>query len=214
MVLVEEFSVTVVPLFVTHYHRADQPPFQNLSDLDGQRLVGVLADLDSAEVRQRSSRRFGPRYMALRRATEARARQLFIDRGGAPVRTAPHYFVLGSSSWFAGLYRDPAQVLLPLSELPSAVTSATWGDSVSALGLGVPLGLPAPDPAHADRVYRLDELSALVAEHGLPTGRTPESASGYTGHQRTLVDTYIEVQLWADDPVDRFLHQQRSDHHI
>lgn len=160
----------------------------------------MLAALDTPEVRQLWSRRFGPRYMALRRATEARARELFTDRGGSPVRTAPHYLVLGSSAWFAGLYRDPAQVRLPLSELPSAVTSATWGDSINALGLGVPLGLPAPDPAHADRMYRLDELAALVVEHGLPSDVAPETPAGYTGHQHTLLDNYIEIQLWADDP--------------
>lgn len=86
-----------------------------------------------------------------------------------------------------------------------------WGDSISALGLGVPLGLPAPHPAHADRVYRLDDLAALVAEHGLPANAAPETTAGYTGHQHTLLDAYIEIHLWADDPIDGILQQQRSD---
>lgn len=163
-----------VPVFVTHYHRAGRRSFLSLSDLDEEQLAAVLAELATPEQGALSSRRFGPRYMALRRATEARARDLFIAAGGRPQRSAPHYFILGASAWFAGLYRDVAEVCLPLAALPADVTSATYADSITAMGLGVPLGLPAPDPEHADRVYRLEELEDLIARYGLPHDAAPE----------------------------------------
>lgn len=131
----------------------------------------MLAELATPEYQASSSRRFGPRYMALRRATERRARDLFIAAGGKPERSSPHCFVLGSSQWFAGLYRDVAEVRLLLSALPAESTSATYADSITALGLGVPLGLPAPNPDHADRVYRLEDLEQLIARFGPPSGR-------------------------------------------
>lgn len=194
-----------MPDHVTHYHRADRLPFLNLSDLPAAELTSVLADLGSPASRALSARRFGPRYMELRQATEARARQLFIDRGGRPRRSAPHYFVLGSSAWFAGLHIDVAEVRLPLVDLPPDVTSATAGDSISALGLGVPLGVPAPDPAGADRVYRLSELPRLWARRVPSNDVVPAHPAGYRGHQQTLVDAYVEIQLWSDEPVRGYL---------
>ena len=193
--------VSGIPSFVTHYYRAGRRPFLNLSDLSEPELSAVLTQLATPAHQAMSARRFGPRYMALRRATELRARDLFITAGGKPQRSSPHYFVLGSSEWFAGLYRDVAEIRLPLTSLPDESTSATYLDSITALGLGVPLGLPAPDPNHADRIYRLDELDELIARSGLPSGAAPKDAAGYAGHQHRRVDTYIEIQLWSDEAV-------------
>ena len=196
----EDGPANRVPAFVTHYYRADRRPFLNLSDLDGEQLASVLAELATPEDRTLSERRFGRRYMDLRRATEARARDLFIAAGGRPERTTPHYFVLGTSAWFAGLYRDVAAIRLPVADLPPSVTTATYGDSISAMGLGVPLGLPEPE-AHAGRLYRIEEVEDLVARYGLPDDTPPKGRDGYTGHQHQRVDAYIEVQLWSDEPV-------------
>ncbi len=85
--------------FATHYYRADRTPFLNLSDLAPTQLEQVLVDLKSPHSAAQSARRFGARYMHLRRATEL-ARRLFIDRGGQPKRLPPHYFILGENDWF------------------------------------------------------------------------------------------------------------------
>ena len=197
----QDGPVNVVPTFVTHYHRAGHPPFLNLSDLPEEQLKSVLAELAAPEQQEVSARRFGPRYMALRRATEARLRERFTAAGGRPQRRAPHYFVLGESVWFAGLYLDLAEVRLPLSALPSDVTSVTYADGITAMGRGVPFGLPAPDPNHADRVYHLEELDDLIARYDRPADAAPDGLAGYTGHQHHRVDIYVEIQLWSDEPV-------------
>lgn len=183
------------------YYRADRRPFLNLSDLAEPQIAAVLTGLADPEQQALSFRRFGPRYMALRRATERRARDLFIAAGGMPERSSPHYFVLGSSDWFAGLYRNVAEVRLPLATLPVESTSVTYADSITALGLGVPLGLPAPDPNHADRVYPLQDLEQLIARLGPPSNAAPQDPAGYDGYQKHRVEAYIEVQLWSDEPV-------------
>lgn len=178
--------MTAVPGFVTHYHLPDRRPFLNLSDSTEQELAAALADLEQPAQQALSSRRFGPKYMALRRATEQRARDLFIAAGGDPQRASPHYFVLGSSDWFAGLYRDAAEVRDPLTALPAQSTSLTYADSITALGVGIAMGLPAPDPDLADRIYRLDELEQLVGRLGLPKGAAPANQHQYAGHQHGL----------------------------
>lgn len=188
-------SVTADGRFVTHYHRADRRPFLNLGEVDDADVEAVLTGLVAG-----SRRRFGPRYLALRRATEARARELFVQAGGRPVRPHPHYFVLGESPWFAGLYDEPREVRVPLDRLPVEATSFTWVDSVTALGLGRDLGVPQPAEPERRRLHRIDELDLDVVD-ALP-GHGPD---GYEGYQRRLLEGYVEVQLWSDEPVARYL---------
>jgi len=178
---------------VTHYYRADRRPFQNLSDLADTDVDAVLAGLATG-----TRRRFGPRYLSLRRKTEARARALFVAAGGRPLRHHPHYFVLGDSLWFAGLYDDPRQVQLPLDRLPVEVTSFTWTDSITALGLGEQYGVPSPEPSKRG----LYPLTALDLERAAAVTQAAASLEHhYEGHQQRLLDHYVEIQLWSDDPV-------------
>ena len=183
--------------YATHYYRGDRRPFQSLSEVAEGDLVTVLAGLASG-----SRRHFGPHYLPLRRATEAHARDLFVAAGGHPVRRHPHYFVLGQSSWFGGLYDDPREVRIPLGQLPPDVTSFTWTDSITALGLGQRLGVPQPPEEWKRRLYRLDQLDLAVADASVV-----EATDGYEGHQTRLLDFYVELQLWADHPVAEYPSQ-------
>jgi len=177
--------------YATHYYRGDREPFQNLSEVEDGDVDAVLATLAGG-----SRRRFGPRYLKLRQATEARARDLFIEAGGHPIRNHPHYFVLGRSPWFAGLYDDPHDVRVLLSELPPEATSFTWTDSITALGLGTHLGVPQPAEPGKRALYRLDQLGLSTADFPVPS-----SGDAYEGYQQQLLDHYVEIQLWTDEPV-------------
>ena len=187
--------MTAESLFVTHYYRADRRPFANLSDLPDADIDAVLARLGTG-----SRRLFGPRYMALRRATQARMRDLFEEAGGHPVRRHPHYFVLGDSVWFADLYDEPRTVRLPLSRLPTEVTSFTWTDSFTALGLGQHLGVPLPPEEWQRGLHRLERLDpSRIA------GRSAGEDGPYEGYERRPLQHYVEVQLWSDEPVAELL---------
>ena len=187
--------------FVTHCYRADRPPFRSLSEVDSHDEATVLAGLAEG-----SRRRFGPRYLALRRATKDKARKLFVvqvvRRGRCrPERRHPNYFVLGDSLWFAGLYDHPQEIRVPLEQLPHASTSFTWVDSITALGLARDPGVPQPDEPWKKQVYGIDQLDVGEAE---ATAASADPAD-YEGHQWRLVDQYVEVQLWSDKPIRRYL---------
>jgi hypothetical protein len=177
-------------------------PFLNLSDLEGAELAAVLAEMEGLRRSGHQHRPFGPRYMALRRQTEARLRELFIARGGSPRRVSPHYFVLGASAWFEGLAPRMERVELALAALPDGQTTVTYPDSFVAMEAGLDLGL-APDrrPYHG-KVFLLAELSGLVESYGIPS---PPCDDGDRGWRRWPQETFIEVQLWADDPVRQYL---------
>ena len=192
--------------YVTHYFRADRAPFLNLPEVAPDRLDGVLADLaGTATDPARSRRRFGPRYLPLRRATEARARGLFVAAGGQPERDHPHYFVLGESAWFAGLYDDVREVRLPVAALPPTVTSFTCTDSITALGLGGSLGVPPPPPGSCRALHRWDERETVLGSGPTPEPPVAVPPGAYAGYPQRPVDCYVEVQLWADAPVAAYL---------
>jgi hypothetical protein len=140
--------------------------------------------------------------MDLRRRTEMRLLALFEQAGGRPERDAPHYFVLGESAWYRGLAPAMQATVVPLSELPSIVTSFTYPDSFTATGLIADFGLPyEPRPYH-HQAFRIEQLGEVVAQYGLP----PEEPDPvYEGYEHRPFEKYIEVQVWSDAPVERFL---------
>ncbi|MEM9202592.1 MAG: hypothetical protein AAGC53_13065 [Actinomycetota bacterium] len=195
-------SAAVVPSHVRHYYRRKRPPFLNLSDLPDDELEVVRARLVEEGRAGTNHRNFGPRYMELRRRTESKMRELFIEGGGEPERLAPHYFVLGQSSWFEGLSPDMAYVELPLGSLPDAQTSFTHPDSFTAMALGPDYGVPyEPRPCH-EQVFRLADLPAVVEQFGLPED---PGATGYEGYAGRPFEMYVEVQVWTDEPVAEHL---------
>jgi hypothetical protein len=187
---------------VTHYYLAGRRPFLNLSDLDDASLDAVLRELNDLRGAGKQHRPFGPRYMVLRRHTEARLRQLFIARGGKPARSSPHYFVLGESAWYEKLAPRTEHVQLPLSALPSDKTSVTYPDSFMAMGFGPEVGLIQESRPYHGKVFLLGELPRLIERYGIPSPSSSPEREAWTSWPR---EAYIEVQLWSDDPVRPFL---------
>lgn len=159
----------MVPDFITHYHPSEDAPFQSLSDVPEDELAPIIARL-AARYGAGSKRVFGRRYMAYRRATETKLKALFEAVGGRPERATPHYFVLGHSAWFAGLYADAGSVRFPLDAFAPHVVSFTYPDSFVAMRLGAAFGLPldAPQPYH-DQVFRIDQLESVVKAYSNPS---------------------------------------------
>ena len=196
----------VIPNFVTHYHPAEDAPFRNLCDAPADELPAILERLG----RRRATgfkRVFGRRYMDFRRKTEAKLKALFEQAGGRPERESPHYFILGESHWFAGLYPRPNHVRLPLAALPPATSSFTYPDSFVSMRLGPEFGLP-PDPPrpYHERVFHMHELQGIVKAYGLPHDETGDDA--YSDYHLRDFERYVEIQVWSDETVRAFLRDR------
>ena len=188
-----------MPDLVTHYYLPGRRPFLNLSDLDPGRLTVVLAELEALRSQGRQHRPFGPGYMPLRRLVESRLYEKFVASGGHPDRQAPHYFVLGESSWYASLGHDMRRVEIPLAALPPDKTSVTYPDSFIAM---TTTNAPAPGTAASERIYSLDDLPTLIDRHGLPAPTWHNTHHDWRTWPR---EAFIEVQLWTDDPIGEHL---------
>lgn len=60
-------------------------------------------------------------------------------------------------------------------------------------------------PYHG-KVFRLDQIDAVVREFGFPAG---SSASGYREYHKEDLEIYIEAQLWSDEPINK-LKERRA----
>ncbi len=188
---------------ITHYYPAGDPPFRNLSDAHEEDLPAILNAL-AARRSAGSKRVFGRRYMQFRRQTEEKMRRLFIAAGGRPERKAPHYFILGTSEWFANLYPETRQIRLSLNDLDPNTTSITYPDSVVSMRLGAAFGLPV-DPVcpYHEQVFQLSELDNIIKKYGMPTDVSDDDE--YTDYHLKEFERYIEVQIWSDTPVAAWL---------
>ena len=193
-----------IPNQATHYYPAEDKPFQSLSELRGTAQNAMIEKLARRRCSDSGYRRiFGSKYMEMRLKTEAKMLDLFIAVGGKPERQTPHYFVLGRSLWFEGLYSKTKSVTLSLDALSDSITSVTCPDSFAAMRLGEEFGL-SPDPMHPahNQVFRLYDLPRLIQDYGLPED---DPQADYTNYHRQTFEKYIEIQLWSDTPVKKYL---------
>ena len=149
--------MVMVPSFVTHNCRAGGVPFRTLSDLEEPALTEVLAELASPQTQARSARRFGPRYLGHRRATEARLGN--CSKWPGADHSAGHLTV---SCWGRVL---GSRAVCRRRGCAGAAERVALGDHQCDVG-GLDHGTrparsvrspEAPDPIYADRVYRVEQ---------------------------------------------------------
>ncbi|MDH6427785.1 hypothetical protein [Paenibacillus sp. FSL H8-0282] len=167
-----------------HYYDESTGPFQNLSDLPSQEAEQVLNDL-----RQRNKGFASKRsadYLDIRRGLEAKARELFIIKGGKPSRACPHYMTLGECPGLLDWYPRGKSLQITIEQFDPASISFTYGDLFPTMRYKD--GKP-----YRNQVYTWDEIIDVIDKFGMPQ---EWNANGDKGPER-----YIEVQIWDDKPL-------------
>lgn len=170
-----------------HYYERGLGPFRNLSDLPPEEAEAVqqqLRERGDVFASQRSAD-----YLSVRSGLEDRARELFASKGGHPVRARPHYMTLGACPWLLEWYREGQELVIGLDQFDAATISFTYGDLFPAMRL-------AGQRSYWGQVYTLEEIGAVIEEHGLPQ---EWNADGARGPER-----YIEAQIWDDTPLSGY----------
>lgn len=187
-------------MFVTHYHLSDKAPFLNLCDLKGKELEKVVNELEDKRIQNSNFNRvYGGKYLELRRKTENKLLKLFIEAGGKPKRSSPHYFVLGESFWFKHLCPDTKEVQIPLKYFASNSISFTYPDSFVSMGYMPEFGLKVNEKPYHGKVFRLNELPELIKEYGIPKDDFRKEYDNYIHEE---FEKFIEVQVWDDSPIN------------
>jgi hypothetical protein len=176
-----------MPSLLYHYYEASLGPLRNLSDLPLEEAEAILSRIRQTGNVFASKR--ASDYLLIRRELEDRVRGLFIEKGGHPQRSYPHYFVLGECPWLATWYQDGQEVHIPLQAFSPETVSFTYGDTFPAMRYRD--GKP-----YRGKVFTLNELTEVIRTYGLPQLWNPDGQHG--------PDRYIEAQVWSDEPLVPF----------
>ncbi|WP_339287381.1 MULTISPECIES: hypothetical protein [unclassified Paenibacillus] len=171
-----------------HYYDKATGPFQNLSDLPPQEAEQILNDLRHQN-RSFASKR-SQDYLEIRRSLEAKARELFIQKGGKPSRAYPHYMTLGECPWLLDWYPEAKSLQLSVDQFNAEGISFTYGDLFPTMRYKD--GKP-----YRNQVYTKDEIVRVIEQFGMPQ---EWNTSGDKGPER-----YIEAQIWDDKPINILL---------
>jgi hypothetical protein len=177
----------LIPDYLSHYYETAVGPFRNLSDLPSDKAEAIMDEIRSDGALFASQR--SADYLEIRQDLEASVRQLFIDKGGKPIRTRPHYMILGSCRWLKDWYLEGMELRIPLANFEPGIVSFTYGDTFPAMRY-------EDGKAYRKQVYTLAELPELVRLYGLPQEWNPDGKRG--------PDRYIEAQIWADAPLQPY----------
>jgi len=183
---------------ITHYHLRDRPPFQSISDLNDEEWTSLYKNFTDRRKADKSyNRRFGYSYRALRLEGEEILREKFERKGGVIARASPHYFCLGASKWWKN-FCDHDEIRIPLDNIDHRSISFTYPDSFTSMGITRRFGIKYEARPYHGKVFLLHELQDVIDEFGMPEDIPLLDYSEY--HKENL-ETYIEVQVWSDEPV-------------
>lgn len=169
--------------YLFHYYDESTGPFRNLSDLTPESAETVLRGIREQKKGFASQR--SADYLQIRHSLEQKARELFIAKGGQPVRQQPHYMTLGRCPWLLEWYPEGRELAIPVAAFTPERVSFTYGD------LFPTMRYPDNKP-YREQVYTLQEILEVVREYGLPQ---KWNATGDLGPER-----YVEVQVWEEPP--------------
>ncbi len=169
-----------------HYYEKHNGPFKNLSNLSLVTAQDVL-DKIKAENQLMAAHRY-PGYLERRKELEQIAKNLFIAKGGKPVRKVPHYMVVGECTWLQTWYQEGCYVKIPLTAFNPETISFSYGDLFPTFSPRV-----TDQKEYRRQVYTLSEIIRIIEKYGFPQDWNSE---GIHGPER-----YIEVQVWDDQPL-------------
>lgn len=178
-------------IYLYHYFEKQKGPFLNLSDLpilDAQKIQNELKNANKVFAAKRNEG-----YIERRRYLEQLVRQLFIDKGGKPIRLSPHYMVIGECPWLASWYEDGDYIKIPISEFDLRTVSFTYGDTFPTFSPKL-----TDNYEYRNTVYLYDEILKLIDKYGLPQDKWQEPIFAQP--------CYVEAQVWSDEPINKYIH--------
>jgi hypothetical protein len=175
--------------YLFHYYEKSVGPFRNLSDLPPDQAE-LIQDRIRSEGKQFASKR-SPDYLTIRRQLEAKARELFIHKGGMPVRISPHYMTIGACPWIKEWYENGEEICIHINEFADSTISFTYGDLFPTMRF-------EDGKIYRKQVYTKDEIYKIIDRFGMPQLWNHDGSHG--------PERYIEAQIWDDKPIMKLMN--------
>jgi hypothetical protein len=186
-----------IPQVITHNYHPERGPFRNICHLPPPEAESVLD-----EIRAAGHRRIKADYLERRLAAEEWLIRESRRRLGSVRLERPIYFFLGNFSDGRNPSR-PDSFVIPLTGFAPDKLTFTYPDSMASFPLGTRDEHARERKPYHGRVFTLQEIEDVVAEFGMPGNRWATEPS-------MRHDKFLEVQVWDDRPIERFLHSHRE----
>lgn len=143
-------------------------------------------------------------FLSTRRELEKQVRELFIQKGGKPIRKNPFYMTVGECNSMGTWYEEPAIVKISISEFDLNAVSFTYGDMF-------PIFIPELNDGkeYRENVYRYDEIIRIIDKYGYPENIEYNLREGIhpTGAPLYHFLKYVEAHIWDDKVVNRYRNE-------
>ena len=177
-------------MYIYHYYDRTIGPFKNLSDVSPEEAQQILLEMrDSRPYSQPAQRDI--QYMNRRRNYEKKAYEMFVEKGGKPTRTSPHYMVVEYCKWLKEWYQNSEFIKIPVEEFEIMTISFTYGDSMPTFSPTINDG-----KEYRKKLYTYDEIIGIIEKYGLPQDWNDD---GKYGPER-----YIEAHVWSDETINKY----------
>lgn len=178
-------------MYLYHYYDRRSGPFRSLTALPHSEAQSMLTRIKKDRPGSFCAKR-DESYLLKRRSCEAVLRREFEARGGIIDIETPYYMVLGHSPWLSTWYEQGECVKIPVKDIDLRKISFTYGDSMPTFNPNV-----NADKEYHMKLYFYSEILELIKKYGLPQEYNDDGALG--------VERYIEVQVWTEGPLKRYL---------
>ncbi len=184
--------MTGFPEIITHNYDPLRGPFRNICDSSEAKAEAILS-----EIRKSGKRHVSRSYLKRRLAVEQWLRSECKKKLRSATLVRPIYFFLGDFADGQDASR-PKSIVMQLAAFSADTLTFTFPDSMVSLPIAKRNDLRAHKKEYHGRVFNLDEIKEIVARWGMPDKN--DSSIRY--------DRFIEVQVWNDAPLQRFLNKE------
>ncbi|SFK82082.1 hypothetical protein SAMN03159341_101728 [Paenibacillus sp. 1_12] len=174
--------------YLYHYYESELGPFKNLSEQPPEEANEIMTKLKQEGLVFASKR--SDDYMLIRRDLEEKAKMMFVHKGGKPTKNFPHYMTLGPCTWIKQWYKEGKELQINLNDFEPDIISFTYGDLFPTMRYKD--GKP-----YREKLYRIEEMAEIIEQYGMPQEWNRDGSKG--------PERYIEVQVWDDKVINKYL---------
>lgn len=174
--------------YLYHYYEMAKGPFRSLTDLPLDEALAIQEQLKKDQSLFASKR--SDDYLYIRKDLEQRARDIFISKGGKPIRSTPYYMTLGKCPWLREWYKEGQVLEICIDEFDIHTISFTYGDLFPTMRF-------QDGKSYRGQIYTKEEIYKVIEQYGMPQDWNRQ---GDRGPER-----YIEVQIWDDKPLMKYI---------
>ncbi len=180
-------------MYLYHFYDKRNGPFRSLTAISEAEASAVLENIKKERPGSLAAQR-DISYITKRRNCENVVREEAAKKGILMDIRSPHYMVVEFSPWLSTWFEQPGLLKIPIEEFDTRKLSFTYGDSMPTFSPLVNDG-----KEYRKKFYDFEEILKIIDKYGLPQDWNDNGAHG--------PERYIEVQVWSDDPVKKYLNQ-------